>query len=62
MCLAKAVRLRDGEQPPLCAYVSPFRAESDRIVLTDVPGEETGICGHISFVDLIRNLIVIQAP
>ncbi len=61
MCLAKAVQLRDGEQTPLCAYVSTFRTEGDRVVLTDVLGEETSIVGRILSVDLVKNLIVIQA-
>ena len=60
MCLAKAVRLRDGEQPPL-RLCQPLPHGERPHRFDGLPGEETGIRGHISFVDLIRNLIVIQA-
>ena len=61
MCLAKAIRARDGEESQLCAYVSKFRTEGDSIVLTDVMGEETSVVGRIRNVDLVKNLIVIEA-
>ncbi len=61
MCLAKAVRVEGTEQVELCAYVSQFRAEGDQITLTDVLGEETTLTGRISRVDLVKNLIVIEA-
>ena len=61
MCLAKAVRLEGDKQVELCAYVSQFRTEGEMVILTDVLGEETTLTGRISRVDLVKNLIVIEA-
>ena len=61
MCLSKAVRFEGDKQVELCAYVSRFRTEGETVVLTDVLGEETTLTGRISRVDLVKNLIVIEA-
>lgn len=61
MCLSKAVRLEGDKQVEICAYVSRFRTEGETVILTDVLGEETTLTGRISRVDLVKNLIVIEA-
>lgn len=61
MCLSNVILIEDGTETLVCEYASNVSVEGDQIRLTDVIGQETAVTGTILSVDLIKNVIKVQA-
>ncbi len=61
MCLAACYKNEQKPENLMCKYVSTIGFRGDKIVLTDILGEETEVTGKLSTVDLVKNYIVIKS-
>jgi predicted RNA-binding protein len=61
MCLSTAYKEVSGQQDMVCQYVSNIEIQDGRVVLTDVMGQELAVDGTLKKVDLVNNVVVIQA-
>jgi predicted RNA-binding protein len=60
MCLSTVYKAdRTGE--PLAEYVTGVKVEGDEITLTDITGNDVIARGAITNIDLIKNVILIDA-
>ncbi|MDR1042686.1 MAG: CooT family nickel-binding protein [Clostridiales Family XIII bacterium] len=60
MCLSTVYKTgKTGE--PLAEYVTGIKVDGDEITLTDITGNDVVARGAITSVDLIKNVILIDA-
>ena len=60
MCLSNVFLVSDDSEELVCEYASNVEIDGDKIVLTDVIGQEITITGTIANVDLIKNQIKVK--
>ena len=60
MCLSNVFLVSDDAEELVCEYASNVEIDGDKIVLTDVIGQEITITGTIANVDLIKNQIKVK--
>ena len=61
MCLSNVYLISDHDEKLVCEYASSVNVKGDRILLTDVIGQEMTVMGTIMSVDLIKNEIRVKA-
>lgn len=61
MCLSDAYELVDGEQKLILSRVQDIAADHDSVTLTNLMGIRTKVPGRIKSVDLLKNIILIEA-
>jgi predicted RNA-binding protein len=61
MCLSAVYEARDGQEKMVGQFISNLKTEGEKITLTDIMGAETVLNGKIASVDLIKNVIVVEA-
>lgn len=61
MCLSDAYELKDGEQNLVCSRVAGVASDGETVTLTDLMGIRTVVAGTLKSVDLMRNVILIEA-
>lgn len=61
MCLSDAFELREGAELPLMKYVGGVKVEGNTITLTDMMGSKKIVSGVIKNIDLLKNVILIEA-
>ncbi len=61
MCLSDAYELRDGEQNLVCSRVADVKADGENVFLTNLMGIRTVVPGKLKSVDLMKNIILIEA-
>lgn len=61
MCLSDAYELIDGEEKLVLSRVSDIKTEGDSVLLTNLMGIRTKVPGKIKSVDLLKNVILIEA-
>ena len=61
MCLSDAYELVGGEEKLILSRVSDIKTEGDNVVLTNLMGIRTAVPGKIKSVDLMKNIILIEA-
>lgn len=61
MCLSDAYELKDGERNLVCTRVCGVSADGDSVTLTDLLGIRTVVPGTLKSVDLMSNVILIEA-
>jgi predicted RNA-binding protein len=63
MCLSTVYELGMGNTPKkLCEHICSVSVSGDRLVFTDIMGNETECSGIIKNIDLTRNTITINVP
>lgn len=60
MCLSNVFLVSDDSEELVCEYASTVDVEGDKILLTDVIGQEITLTGSILSVDLIKNQIRVK--
>ena len=61
MCLSDAYELKDGERSLVCTRVCGVTADGENVTLTDLMGIRTVVAGTLKSVDLMSNIILIEA-
>ena len=61
MCLSDAYELVDGEQKLILSRVQDISTDGDNVLLTNLMGIRTKVPGRIKSVDLLKNIILIEA-
>ena len=61
MCLSDAYELVDGEQKLILSRVQDISTEDGSVLLTNLMGIRTNVPGRIKSVDLLKNIILIEA-
>ena len=61
MCLSDAYELVDGEQKLILSRVQDIATDHDSVTLTNLMGIRTKVPGRIKSVDLLKNIILIEA-
>lgn len=61
MCLSTVYEVRDGAENKIGEYVSGIKVEGGNVSFTDIMGQETVVAGTISSIDLVKNVILIEA-
>ena len=61
MCLSTVYQIENDSNKMVCQYVSNMEISDDSIKLTDITGEEIEIKGIVRSVDLIKNVILVEA-
>ncbi|MBQ4370621.1 MAG: CooT family nickel-binding protein [Oscillospiraceae bacterium] len=61
MCLSTVYEECAGERKKLCEYVSGVSADGDNITMTDIMGVKTVVRGSIRSLDLVNNVIIVEA-
>ena len=61
MCLSDAYELVDGEQKLILSRVQDISTDEDGVLLTNLMGIRTKVPGRIKSVDLLKNIILIEA-
>ena len=61
MCLSDAYELVDGEQKLILSRVQDIATDGDNVILTNLMGIRTKVLGRIKSVDLLKNIILIEA-
>ena len=61
MCLSDAYELVDGEQKLILSRVQDISTEDDCVLLTNLMGIRQKVPGKIKSVDLLKNIILIDA-
>ncbi|MBR6405326.1 MAG: CooT family nickel-binding protein [Lachnospiraceae bacterium] len=60
MCLSNVYLVSDDDEKLVCEYAQSVAVEGDKILLTDVIGQEITVVGTILSVDLIKNQIRVK--
>jgi predicted RNA-binding protein len=60
MCLSTVYKAGSTGEP-LAEYVTGIKVAGDEITLTDITGNDVITCGSITNIDLIKNVILIEA-
>ncbi|MDD6211641.1 MAG: CooT family nickel-binding protein [Clostridiales bacterium] len=60
MCLAAAYKNTQDPENLVCRFVSNIGFRDQKVVLTDILGEEILVDGELSTVDLVKNIVVIK--
>lgn len=60
MCLAAAYKNTQEPENLVCRFVSNIGFRDQKVVLTDILGEEILVDGELSTVDLVKNIVVIK--
>lgn len=61
MCLSAVYEIRDGAKRLVCEHVSAVDVRDGSVVATDIMGEEIVITGTLRSIDLVKNVIMIEA-
>lgn len=61
MCLSDAYELKDGARNLVCSRVAGVAADGENVTLTDLLGIRTVVPGTLKSVDLLQNVILIEA-
>mgnify|MGYP001343036949 CR=1 FL=1 len=61
MCLSNVYTVESGQDKLVAEYVSKILVGDGIVTLTDVMGEETEVKGVLMSIDLIKNIIRIDA-
>ena len=61
MCLSDAYEIRDGKENLVCSRVCNVSADGENVTLTDLMGIRKVIPGKLTKVDLMSNVILIEA-
>ena len=61
MCLSDAYELVDGEQKLILSRVQDISTDENSVILTNLMGIRTKVPGRIKSVDLLKNIILIEA-
>ncbi len=61
MCLSDAYELVDGEQKLILSRVQDISTDENSVMLTNLMGIRTKVPGRIKSVDLLKNIILIEA-
>ena len=61
MCLSAVYERKDGVERLVLNDVCSLSAEEDKITVTDIIGEKATVYGAVKSVDLMRNVIYIEA-
>ena len=61
MCLSDAYEIRDGKENLVCSRVCNVSADGENVTLTDLMGIRKVIPGKLKKVDLMSNVILIEA-
>lgn len=61
MCLAAAYKNQPEADSLVCKSVSNIKVDGNKVILTDIMGEEIEIEGIVSTIDLVKNVVVIQS-
>ena len=61
MCLSDAYELKNGERNLVCLRVCGVSADGENVTLTDLMGIRTVVSGKLKSVDLMSNVILIEA-
>ena len=61
MCMSTAYEVRENENILLCENVRSARISGDEITLVDILGYTVTVKGVIKNVDLIKNIMLIEA-
>ena len=61
MCLSDAYELKNGERKLVCSRVCGVSADGENDTLTDLMGIRTVVSGKLKSVDLMSNVILIEA-
>lgn len=61
MCLSSVFELREGAEPQqVASKISSAQVEGNKVVFTDIMGDETTLYGTIESVDLLENKIFVR--
>jgi len=61
MCLSAVYEVRDGNETLVCEHATAICLEGEFVKLTDIMGEEISVNGTLKSIDLVRNIIKIEA-
>ena len=61
MCLSDAYELVDGKQKLILSRVQDIATDGENVLLTNLMGIRTKVPGRIKSVDLLKNIILIEA-
>lgn len=61
MCLSAVYEVRDGNESLVCEYTTAISLGDGIITLTDLLGDEIEVKGTLRSIDLVKNIIKIQA-
>ena len=62
MCLAAAYKNQQNPDNLICKFVSNIGFEGNKVILTDILGQDIVLEGKLSVVDLVKNVVVIEVP
>jgi len=61
MCLSAVYEVRDGSEKLVCEHATAISLDGGAITLTDLLGDEIVITGVLKSIDLVKNIIKIEA-
>lgn len=61
MCLSTVFEVRDGAEQKVSEYVSGIQISEEGVTLTDIMGEEKFVRGKLRSIDLVKNIILVDA-
>lgn len=61
MCLSTVIEVRGGEETKVREYVSGISVADGGVTMTDIMGDETFLKGTITSIDLVKNVILVNA-
>ena len=61
MCLSAVYEVRDGAEKLVCEHTTAISIGDGTVTLTDILGEEIVIVGVLRSIDLIKNIIKVDA-
>ena len=61
MCLSAVYEVTDGGERLVCEHTTAIALDGDAITLTDIMGEEIVVMGILKSIDLVKNIVIIEA-
>ena len=61
MCLSAVYEVRDGAEKLICEHTTAISIGDGTVKLTDILGEEITITGILKSIDLVKNIIKVEA-
>ena len=61
MCLSSVYEMSGGDKNLVCEYVSNIQTLDGEVIMTDIVGAETKIRGEVTSIDLVKNIIIVEA-
>lgn len=61
MCLSSVYEVRDGKEKLICEHTTAISSDGSVITLTDIMGDSIAIAGIIRSIDLVKNIVKVEA-